>query len=214
MKTNYILCVCLIFLATCTKKQQSVSINAGLKANFGFKAGTYWVYKDSITGRIDSFIVSNVTDAYKTNYMTGGTAFQDEEMYITMTDYKNEDSIGLWYFYLESNGMAISFKYNDDTPVNFDYALFSYPIKINGTVPFNPYDTGIVINIYPSFLLNSQSYINTALILHMSHPLSTIMPHNDQYYVNDSVGIIKMTLNYPPDSIYRVMELQNYKIIK
>ena len=34
-------------------------LNSGLQANFGYNIGSYWIYRDSINGEIDSYYVSS-----------------------------------------------------------------------------------------------------------------------------------------------------------
>src|ERR1035437_368672 len=170
MKLNYVLCICMIFLATCTKKAQYIPIDAGMKAALGYKPGSYWVYKDSISGRIDSFIVTAVEDAFigQSSYVN------QEQMYIYMTDYKNKDSVGTWVYSMINNGFGIIFKYKDDTLYNNSYVLFDYPFKVGGSTEFDPYDTGFIIRIIPLFSLNGQNFTNTALIHKENHTIGYV----------------------------------------
>ncbi|MCF8449733.1 MAG: hypothetical protein K9G49_07675 [Taibaiella sp.] len=59
---------CIIILAFCMfeacKKEDKVDrISSELKKRFTFKKGSYWIYKDSITGRYDTFTVTAFSNA-------------------------------------------------------------------------------------------------------------------------------------------------------
>ena len=51
--TKVIVIFTLAIAASCTKSNDN-PVNDDLKAAFGFKVGTYWVYKDSLTSEEDS----------------------------------------------------------------------------------------------------------------------------------------------------------------
>lgn len=48
----------MVGLVSCqTRKLKKVSINNAVISLYNFKPGTYWVYRDSVTGGLDSFVV-------------------------------------------------------------------------------------------------------------------------------------------------------------
>jgi hypothetical protein len=50
-------------LSSCSRvKPFNIDVNGQLKSHF-FKKGTYWIYRDSISGQIDSFYVTSTYDA-------------------------------------------------------------------------------------------------------------------------------------------------------
>ncbi len=57
---NLAIFVPVIALASCGKpKLETNPVNPALKADFNYKPGTYWIYRDSISGMIDSFYVTS-----------------------------------------------------------------------------------------------------------------------------------------------------------
>lgn len=50
---GFIACIML----ACTKAEPNLAIDSGLEAAFDYQKGTYWIYKDSLSGRIDSLYV-------------------------------------------------------------------------------------------------------------------------------------------------------------
>jgi hypothetical protein len=53
----------------CNKKDEIKYVTSENKARFNFQKGSYWIYKDSLTGKEDSFYVhQNTTSIKRTNY--------------------------------------------------------------------------------------------------------------------------------------------------
>ena len=68
MKCRYFLLTMLfwLLLTNCDKTTNSTISGApSLMSNFNFKPGTYWIYKDSITGEIDSYSVYGNQTTYQ-----------------------------------------------------------------------------------------------------------------------------------------------------
>lgn len=67
MKYNLILFLLInLFLVSCTKKTNPpeeifIPVSDEFKKNWYFKAGSYWIYKDSISKRVDSAYISSTT---------------------------------------------------------------------------------------------------------------------------------------------------------
>jgi len=55
----FVIIICMMTMYSCKKNNNPViNVNTALKAAFNYMPGTYWIYKDSISGRIDSFFVT------------------------------------------------------------------------------------------------------------------------------------------------------------
>ncbi|MBL7692052.1 MAG: hypothetical protein JNM41_10695, partial [Flavipsychrobacter sp.] len=53
----------------CKKKDTIKYVSSETKADFNFQKGSYWIYKDSLTGKEDSFYVyQNTTTIKRENY--------------------------------------------------------------------------------------------------------------------------------------------------
>ncbi len=190
-----ILIIALFLIASCAKEKSVTSANSSpssfiaihpeLKRHFSFPVGSYWVYRDSLRSAKDSFYVSNnISYADPTSY-----AHPEMGGYI-----ENDISITE----ITSDGTSVSdtntwhyiLRY-DKITVYFNWAnkLFSL------TYPFAATDS--------SFTLNGNSFAKTLIFNSQSN----------RFYLNDSVGIIKMRLaqtdTAPPA---RVWELQKWKL--
>ena len=66
--TKYYFLILLVFFCAfigCQKKTAIVPMNAILKKYYCYKQGSYWIYRDSLNGDIDSFAV--VSNNYEPN---------------------------------------------------------------------------------------------------------------------------------------------------
>lgn len=60
---KYLTIALLLLFAACKKDGKPyMPLNADLKKNYSFKVGSYWIYRDSLTGRVDSFYVTKYSD--------------------------------------------------------------------------------------------------------------------------------------------------------
>ncbi len=50
--------VLMLLFQSCKKKDETAYINPELKKHFNFQKGSYWIYRDSLTGDIDTLMVS------------------------------------------------------------------------------------------------------------------------------------------------------------
>ncbi len=58
MKQPYLIVLLAFITFACnTRKIKKISLNPAVAARYNFKLGTYWVYTDSVTGGLDSFVV-------------------------------------------------------------------------------------------------------------------------------------------------------------
>ncbi len=184
----------------------------GLVANFNFKPGTYWIYRDSVSGRMDSFYVSdNTTQAWQSLNSTGpGNAhFMYLIVYTINISSRNIDSPQL----AASSTLSMSLMNN--------YSTLNYLINGNMTVytPFFMYptsssfpssdssETNSVVRSYASYSVNGNLYNNVTEIAHDSTGT------NDRFFVSDSTGIVKMCINHPAQSIHYVWELSRYHAV-
>ncbi len=91
----------------CKKQPAKAPVNGSLKAAFSYKIGTYWVYKDSISGGWDSFYVTRSDDTWNVNdgYSIESIEVDIAEQNITPgTTSKIRD----WGFSYEGNGFSIA----------------------------------------------------------------------------------------------------------
>jgi hypothetical protein len=192
------------FLVSCKKIDHTVpnSIDAGLKTHFDYKPGTYWVYRDSITGGIDSFVTvsrDSGVSGYLPLYGKNPASFVN----ILINGYPTSSALhDKWTWSLQNNGIFV-------TMPDFAAPLFYYPFSIGkGDWAGDAYN---VTEIQKRLVINTDTFMNVAVINHSKFG----EVYDDWFYINDQVGIIKMKFtNYNDSTTNRIWELQRYKIIR
>jgi len=197
-----VLCICIMGMYSCKKNNPIPHkiIDAHLKGAFDFQPGTYWIFKDSLTGQVDSFYVRNNWNSIYTNaspsYTYDGITVDIKEV--------NELPIGSdtarWGIGLAQNQLAFSDYYKDDF---FNYDAIIYPFT-SGIQPYDVYPESIIL--MSSFSINNSTIFNNVAEICYSGGV------NDFFYLNSDVGLIKIVLNQR-DAI-RVWELQRWNIVK
>ena len=194
-----------------------------MKSAFDYKPGSYWIYKDSITGEMDSVYVTSNQDAL---YNAGGCVLMPNEPKMEVIGISLYVSGGYpsdseqWYFSMQQSQFNISFRNDNDiveSGMNFD--LFTWPLAAGKTISGSGCepgtDSGAVTDIIPEVALGGQSYNNAARSLHSpSSGRTNNLYYNDCFYVNQEAGIIKLVFKHPSDSVHRVLELQRYHLVK
>jgi|GEM_PF-799847 len=214
---------CIFCLATACKKDTDLNqpMNAQMKAGFNYKPGTYWIYKDSVTGVIDSaYVVSN-----DVNYFTRGCVLYDgqpkyEQMDILINMANGDPSDSeRWTLSLSDTTCTFRPLRRKDTVESSLYVtLFHYPLKVEPANPISScvllFDSGAVTDIVPVMSFSGQNFVNAARSKHDNISGTPCYSYNDCFYVNEDAGIIKLVFNHPQDSVYRVLELQRFRIVK
>ena len=205
-----------LLLTNCDKTTNStITVAPSLMSNFNFKPGTYWIYKDSLTGEIDSYSVySNQTTYPGYGYNTNIETFN---IYIYM--YKSNNGYYYNVLTLSLTDSVIDINYAYPTFTYFAY-VFVYPFSLERYSLLENSDTAGIAAIFPNYVVNNFTYNNVAQIYNSYS--DTLDPtglnnrtHHDIYYINNSQGILKMRLNHPYDSAYiHVWELVRCNIVK
>lgn len=207
-----------IAVLSCNKKdsQQHITIDSDIIANFDYKVGSYWIYKDSISGQVDSFYV----------YQNNGIGSIDDNG--TLVDgigiYLNQEKISgpgvadtiKWVFDLESNFIALGLTLTRFGQIvdQISFPVFiSYPFSLgHPSGNHKGISGGNVTEILSKYLLNGNSYDSVAVLIYNGNVNG--YPINDTYFINDKIGIVKMSLNHINGSVMRVWELQYSNVIK
>ena len=215
-----LLLIGIIGLNACSKKGPSEPaidhVNAALKAAFNYKIGTYWIYRDSLNGRVDSFFVTSNTDKYTDLPNGTGSLNSKESMDIRISEQK----VGLpladtqsWIFFYEVSMFCVNFT-EKNTNMLIEYVpLINYPFQMQlhreGLLPQYT-DSGIVNSINNAYSINGHTFFDVAIVTHSI--TATNITYNDCFYICPEAGLIKMRLNHPHDSLVRVWELQRWHI--
>ncbi len=218
-KGVFVLFLFLFVLNSCKKQLPHYSIDSDLKTAFNYQPGTYWIYKDSLSGRIDSFYVTQ--NVFQANVPSGDVT-QDEITINVVEKDIDANSTGatsiLYYLYVGGN--MVSIQYAPDSPSQGEYILynpfFTYPFQLGAFVWKSGFagssDESYCMQIFPSYTLNGLVFLNVAEIPHGSSGPGGYL---DTFFVNADVLIAKMDLHHPYDSVgTKVWELQRWNIVK
>ena len=214
---------CISFYMAACKKDMNLNqpMNAQMKASFNYKPGTYWIYKDSVTGAMDSaYVVSN-----NVNYYTRGCVLYDGQPKYERMDVlirvatSNPADSETWALYFGDTTCSFQPQsWTDSVESSLYVTLFHYPLKVEAANPTSGcvllFDAGAVTDIVPVMSFSGQNFTNTARSKHDNLSGTPYYAYNDCFYVNEDAGIIKLVFNHPQDSVHRVLELQRYKIVK
>ena len=225
MRFTILTLVFLLFLfQSCIKTGTTVySVNTGMKSAFNYKPGSYWIYKDSITGAIDSAYVTSNQDVL---YNAGGCVLEPNAPKIenigisVFVSDGNPTDTEQWYFSMQQSQFNIGFHNSKDSVESIlAFSLFTWPLSTgsagssSGCVP--GFDSGSVADIIPEVALNGLSYSNAARSIHAPFSeRSQSMVYNDCFFVNQEAGIIKIVFDHPSDSVHRILELQRYHLVR
>jgi hypothetical protein len=218
-----------LLLAACNKtKIVHYPLNAALVAAFNFQPGSYWIYKDSLSGDIDSFFVrANVPstnsgeDAQSTGEMFNYIDIAISEYNIFPATSPNDTASWLYIYcqdaiYLQFFTKKMYTGYICYPPLT-DYP-FLYRLTESRGVNYGQYSSGgSVDTIYNTYPVNGQTFTSVEMVNEYadvdpngSSPIA--YTYNDLFYISPNIGIIKMVLNHPQDSLHRIWELQRWSV--
>lgn len=206
-------------MVACNKdNRQHIPIDADVLAHFNYKPGTYWIYRDSLSGQVDSFYVTY--NAGNVPMDINGVIFDMVSFYVSQTNISSipgNDTID-WAFGLMTNYLTLILRIGEAAqPVDrVEFPTFiTYPFVLGQPIP-KEFGAGVrganVISILPAYTLKSKSYTNVAVL-----DIIDSIPqynYNDQFFINADVGIIKMKLDHANDGLLRNWELQRSNIVR
>jgi hypothetical protein len=214
---------CLLVIPGCKRDKYNtpvIQINSSMMAGFGYKTGTYWIYRDSLSGEVDSAWVS-ASSVYtdQTSCVLSNDMPRRQFMNINVTVSHNDPSVAeAWYFHMADTTFTINLANNRDSiESGLGFTLFHYPLAKGDA----SYSSGCVggrsggfTDIIPELSVGSQGYSNSARSTHNLNDSIGNYYYNDLFYVNENAGIVKLVFNHPHSSVHRVLELQRCKIVK
>jgi hypothetical protein len=220
MRPIYLLVLSALMISACNKTTNIVPINSGLTTEFGYKPGSYWIYKDSVSGTVDSaYIVSNTTSSEQLGcvLMNGAPFYQTMSVSIQVAD-GNVTDTERWNIFLMENTFSMSLYNNTDMlDSRLSMQPFTYPFATGvstnhpGCVLYP--DSAYVPAVMPVVSENGKSFTNTTLLVHQN-PASFDLPYYSCFYASPDAGFVKVVIDHPTDSVHRVLELQRYKLVR
>ena len=203
-------------ISACKKTVPNYTINSELYDKYAFKSGTYWIYQDSLSSKVDSYVVVKAV-LQNTNQGNYTSDVYNITVSVIQIDTNNVKQYKYnWFFSVGVSGIGLwSNNYTNSYESNLEYDLFRYPPKIGPLFLVNVNDSMFVYNIYNTYQINGMLFYNTTQINHYSSVfVGGVMNHNDWFYISDNVGLIKFVFNHPIDSIYQSWKILRYNIVK
>lgn len=202
MKSYFPFLVFIFLFTACSKKHDPVYsyLSSDTKKHFYFKPGSYWIYRDSISGRTDSFYLRNSS----LFMLSGGTNNIVETLNLEIIQHSSDvtikDSI-LWLYTFRYS--TVTFTYYNISK-DFRYSSFlNYPFKLSN---------GKAIGTLP---LGTNTFSDTWEFDGKGSNASGFYAVN--YFLNDSVLLLKMRENYSityAPTINEVWELLRWHVVK
>jgi len=197
-----------VVIHSCNKTHMpNIPINPALMQNYGFKQGTYWIYLDSVSGRVDSFVVTKAIQQFNP-----GTTFTSNSYLITVVIYDEDTVFETWLYDLSDSFFSFQIYSSIPTENYYKGTIFMYPIFIGY---YDSTSTGIdgIADIYPSYFYNGERFNIVAKIRRFNSAIfyEGILV-NDWFYSCDKIGFVKIIFNHSQDSVYKNWNLLRYHI--
>jgi hypothetical protein len=115
------------FLHSCKKQDNTAYINPELKKHFNFKEGSYWIYRDSLTGSMDTFTVyNNITTITERDPYRSETLIEIQRIELRCS--KDPDILSGYFSLMNNSATYIFPHFKYGTGVNYEY--FSDPTRL------------------------------------------------------------------------------------
>ncbi len=184
-----VLCYTIACLPSCKKPEPEYHyVSKELKEYFDWKVGTYWVFYDSVAGKVDS--VSVVGYAVNSPEMTGSRG--EENVAFVMEGYyrgAGYDSCS-WNFILSSsNSVFLSIK-KVYSLLAYNKFMFNIPFYVGSYPSGDATHPTIVSTFYPTLNIGGNTYYDVYKI-HFTYQNTQ---YYDTYYINKDYGIVAVFL--------------------
>lgn len=201
-------------LLSCNKepKYKTVYLDAGLKAAFNNKPGSYWIYRDSVTGELDSvYLTERILKIYTGDASIKGFNYEKLDLTFASTHIGSDTSYNLqlginfstrWDHYLVCGLSKISIQ-----PLNF---WFAYPFTSAG--PVSKKDTIVYSRMDTPLSVGTKQFN----VIAFTQSGKTNLSERSSGYWDDKVGLVKMRFLCKSSSgpAMKVLELQRLVLVK
>lgn len=188
-------CFVVLAVSSCLKrKYHLLEVNSDMVMRYSYQPGTYWVMRDSATGRTDSFYV--MADSVVTRPGREKLDIQHYYCSIQQVNQQHTDSC-LWQIHMVQNSFILNVSPTDSEYLYVCGAMH-YPFPLSYAL--YPMNARYYADVYES------NYYQFAAD-------GTTMLYNNWLYLNEREGLVKMRLNlYNPERHF-VWELQRMKLV-
>jgi hypothetical protein len=212
----------LALFSNCSKLQHKSIVELDDDTSFtglyNYKPGSYWIYTDTISGRTDSFFVR------ANSYIQVGASnqiYDYHKVYVAEhnLDGTNPADSALWVWDFQGYNISLDYYYNVQaigwkTDVSYN-PLFTYPVPLGPIASTS--DTASVVAIYNVDTISHIPMSAVVVIRQYAADTTTGTPgttFDDSFYINDTLGIVQMSLDHPLHAINRFWRLKRYKVVR
>lgn len=185
IKPNKVLLLIALFvfivLSSCIKdKKKPIYLNKDLKNYFNYQKGSYWIFYDSLNGKVDSLYVESNINYSPFSY--AGSNDPNEQQIINIVG----DSIR-WKLTLTSNSISnIRIVYSNTLTKNVPFFI--------GRTNFD--DGFYECSLIPTLTSNSMTYTNVYKINYVvQNGINGRGDENNFYFINRDNGFIRIFIN-------------------
>ncbi len=216
-----ILCVVALF-SNCNKTKhlpvQELDVDTAVTSPFNYKPGSYWIYTDTMSGRTDSFYVRA-----NSFIQVGASDVINDYHKIFIAEHNidgtNAADSALWVWDFEGYSINVDYYYGVDilgwkTDVSYSPLFFS-PFVVGPII--TTADTASITAILPVDTISHIPMSEVAVIHQYAADTAvgkTSTTFDDVFYVNDTLGMVQMSLNHPLQGINRFWKLKRYSIVR
>ncbi len=206
--TTLVLLSCVI--ASCTKERVT-PVDSVLRATFAYKPGTYWIYKDSLSGREDSFAVLYNESPMLSRDQYNKKATESSRIFVYYNGILNDSLYCNWF--LSENIVHYWYVADGKAPMVYD-VLFGYPYTAVD-VQYGSVEQPCKIVSYQladSFAGELMANVAEIDVKGTMDSVGYTIPYNDRFFVTTTAGIVKMSFRH--GFVNNVWELQRYNIVR
>lgn len=200
MKNLLITLAALMLVLGCKKKDNTHYLPDDFKRNFSFKEGSFWIYRDSISGREDSCFVTHNSLSIVNEKTTSSNSFYELLMirvYQIPKDTTIKDKMEIWFSIIK-NELYVSYILSDDVR----RLMFK-----NCPVPMTAQNLATYKQVYPILFIPMIKILGNEY-----KDLYEIKNNEGLCMINESVGILKMKVT--DDLVAYNWELVRHNVIK
>jgi hypothetical protein len=203
-----VLLVGVLFCSCKNNKNQQVNFSSDFLSRFYYKAGSYWIFKDSATGEIDSMYLKSSVLGFG---LSGGNNAQTLKLFFIQVHSVRDtpvERLTLQMYALAScctgNYLFDGTLYLDENMlIQYDRLFVGYPFELTPDAIIHNYPT-IAGLVFPK-VLNA----------HITQRVSDSVWYKNDISYGEREGIVKMRLNCQINSqlYYKVFDLVRFKVV-
>jgi hypothetical protein len=197
-------------VVSCTK-ERVIPVDNLLRATFAYKPGTYWIYKDSATGREDSFAVLYNESPKLSSDQYNKKATESSRIFVYRNGILNDSLYCNWF--LSENIVHYWYIEEGRAPMVYD-VLFGYPYTAVD-VQYGSVEQPCKIVSYQVADSFAGQLMANAVEIDVKGTMDSVgytIPYNDRFFVTTTAGIVKMRFRH--GFVNNVWDLQRYNMVR